>query len=109
VDWDLDGVLDDDEPLPETFLEQVQAMQCTLAGGDPGAFTPAGADIFDVDHTDEDEESAYDRTVNMGGAFGESDEEALLIAEVAGGSRYILVVGAGDDVGPYEVTLIQAD
>ncbi len=34
MDWDLDGVANSDEPVPESFLQQVQVMQCTLAGGD---------------------------------------------------------------------------
>lgn len=104
-DFDLDGVPDALEALPSTFLQQVQVMQCNAYGR--GGFVPVGSEIIDTDHIDEDEDSYFDRAANLGGLFGEDGEEAYLETELTGGAEYLIVVGAGDDTGPYELTVTQ--
>lgn len=107
VDWDLDGVLNDDEPEPESFLQQVHVMQCTLAGGDADAILDNGGfytvDIIDLDSTDEDEVAYYDRVRNLGGRTGDEGEEAYMEVELMGGNQYVIVVGAETDTGVYEL------
>lgn len=104
TDWDSDGVLDEDEPQPGTFLQQVQVEQCTLAGGDLSAFVLAGSNVFDNDERDDDEESYYDRAHNLGGRTSASGEEAYIDKNLQGGQRYLLIVGGGEDLGTYELT-----
>ena len=105
VDWDRDGVLDENEPTPETFLQQVQVMQCTMAGGDLSAFVPVGLEIIDTDQEDEDSLSTYDRTLNIGGSSADEKEGAFLKTTILGGQEYIIVVGSADGTGPYELTV----
>lgn len=104
-DWDRDGVLDEDEPKPETFMQQVQVMQCTIAGGDISSFTPVGLEILDEDEADEDDLSSYDRILNIGGASASEKEGAYLTATLLGGQEYIIVVGSSSGNGPYELTV----
>ena len=104
-DWDRDGVLDENEPQPETFLQQVQVMQCTMAGGDLSSFVPVGLEIIDADQSDEDSLSSYDRTLNIGGTSAEDKEGAFLKTTVMGGEEYIIVVGSSSGTGPYELTV----
>ena len=104
VDWDRDGVLDENEPTPETFLGQVQVMQCTLVGNDPSGFVPIDVNVIDVDERDEDDASTFDRRMNVGGVSAEDYEGAYLDITLTGGQQYILVVG-GEGTGPYELTL----
>lgn len=108
-DWDLDGVLDVDEPRPASFLEQVQVMQCTLNGGSIRAGDLLGPEIFDLDERDEDEESSYDRARNLGGRYAADGEEAYLEADLIGGRQYVIVVGAGTEIGPYELRVQQSN
>jgi hypothetical protein len=107
TDWDRDSVLDADEPTPTTFLEQLQTMQCTLVGGDMTGITPASSDVFDDDEHDSDSDASYDRSLNLGGTSAESGEGAYIKTTLTGGGTYILVVGAGDDTGAYELTVQQ--
>jgi hypothetical protein len=107
TDWDRDSVLDADEPTPTTFLEQLQTMQCTLVGGDMTGITPASSDVFDDDEHDSDSDASYDRRLNLGGTSAESGEGAYIKTTLTGGGTYILVVGAGDDTGAYELTVQQ--
>lgn len=109
VDWDLDGVLDVDEPRPATFLEQVQVMQCTLNGGSIDPSSLATARIFDIDEQDDDEESSYDRERMLGGRYAGDGEEAYLEVDLSGGQQYIIVVGAGTDRGAYELRVQQTN
>ncbi|MBL8618489.1 MAG: hypothetical protein JNM72_22935 [Deltaproteobacteria bacterium] len=109
VDWDLDGVLDIDEPRPSSFLEQVQVMQCTLSGGSIAPSSLATPRIFDLDEQDEDEDSSYDRARLLGGRYAADGEEAFIEASVSGGQQYIIVVGAGTDLGPYELRVQQTN
>lgn len=108
-DWDLDGVLDVDEPRPASFLEQVQVMQCTLNGGTIRPGDLLGPELFDLDERDEDEESSYDRSRNLGGRYAGSGEEAYLEADLIGGRQYVIVVGAGTEIGPYELRVQQTN
>lgn len=106
-DWDRDGVLDADEPQPNTFLEQLQTMQCTIVGGDLTGITPADSTIFDLDERDSDEDPSYNRQLNLGGTSAEEGEGAYLVTTLTGGGTYIIVVGAGDGSGSYELTVQQ--
>ncbi len=110
ADWDRDEVLDVDEPRPSSLLEQVMVMQCTQAGGDWSAVEPYEAeDLFDEDSLDANDEPYVDRVRNLGGQSGDSDEEAYLETTLTGGSKYVIVVGAGTEEGPYELRVKQID
>lgn len=109
-DWDRDEVLDLDEPRPQSLLEQVMVMQCSLAGGDFSDVDPYEAeDLIDSDTLDENDNPYVDRTRNLGGQSGDSEEEAYLETSLAGGARYVIVVGAGTETGPYELRVQQID
>ena len=99
-DFDRDGVLDADEPYPESFVSQVRVMQCNLSANDPSGFDPVGVEIIDVDEVDEDEEATVDPNRNVGSVSSESGEGAYLEAELEGGRDYVIVVGAQDGNGP---------
>ncbi len=110
TDWDRDGVLDVDEPRPQSLIEQVMVMQCALAGGDFSGVEPYEAeDLIDLDSIDENDDPYVDRARNLGGQSGESEEEAYLETTLAGGARYVVVVGAGTETGPYELRVKQID
>ena len=109
-DWDRDEVLDLDEPRPSNLLEQVMVMQCALAGGDFSGVEPYEAeDIIDSDTLDENDNPYVDRTRNLGGKSGDSEEEAYLETTLAGGARYVIVVGAGTETGTYELRVKEID
>ena len=105
-DWDLDDVLDDDEPRPGTFLEQVWVQQCSL-----------GVDIseyldecnVDADTLDEDSEPSYNRQLNIGGRVDSSGEEAFWYGKLEGGSSYLIVIGGAGDEGSYELIVRQVE
>ena len=105
IDWDRDGVLDVNEPYPESFVSQVRVMQCNLAGNDISAFDAVGTEIIDVDEVDEDDDSTYDRKSNVGSVSAEDGEGAYLEVELEGGREYVIVVGASEGNGPYEFTV----
>jgi hypothetical protein len=110
LDWDGDGVLNSDEPMPVNLVEQVMVMQCTLAGGVMEDFEPVDVDdIVDQDSIDEDDDPYVDRARNLGGSSGDEAEEAYLEVSLSGGASYVIVVGAGTDTGPYELRVQQLD
>jgi hypothetical protein len=110
ADWDRDEVLDIDEPRPSSLLEQVMVMQCTLAGGDWESVEPYEAsDFIDQDSVDSDDSPYVDRIRNLGGQSGDSEEEAYLETTLTGGAKYVIVVGAGTEEGPYELRVKQLD
>jgi hypothetical protein len=102
-------VLDEDEPRPESFVQQVQVMQCTLAGGDFDAVVAGGGffgtELVDTDETDEDDVPYVDRVRNLGGRTGEEDEEAYMELDLIGGQEYVIVVGGQTDQGVYEFSV----
>lgn len=105
-DWDQDGVADADEPIPASLVEQIWVEQCQ----DNGGVMPESAfDIawIDIDEQDEDELPSGSVLYNIGGLSGPTGEEALLVATLLGGSRYIVVVSGGGDSGVYELSLKQ--
>ncbi len=109
-DWDRDDVMDVDEPRPSSLLEQVMVMQCTLAGGDWESVEPYEAeDLFDQDSLDANDEPYVDRIRDLGGQSGDSEEEAYLETTLTGGTKYVIVVGAGTEEGPYELRVKQID
>jgi hypothetical protein len=103
-DWDLDAVLDADEPVPTTFYQQVLTKMCSIHPDlpDSGAW---GTGWFDVDTLDKNQSSTVNRVLNTGGRADESGEEAFLDITLEGGQEYLLVVGGGTDQGVYELTL----
>ena len=58
---------------------------------------------------DDDDDPYVDRARNLGGKSGASEEEAYMETTLAGGARYVIVVGAGTEVGPYELRVKQID
>lgn len=85
-------------------------MQCALAGGDfSGVEAYEAEDLIDSDTLDENDDPYVDRTRNLGGQSGESEEEAYLETSLAGGAKYVIVVGAGTETGPYELRVSQID
>lgn len=109
-DWDRDGILDVDELMPTTYVDQVNAMLCTLHGNDASLFTPVTVnDLLDIDTLDEDELSWYSRAKDLGGMADSSGEEAFLKTTLEGGGEYLIIVGAGTYAGSYELEVKQID
>jgi hypothetical protein len=99
VDWDGDGVSDDDEPQPATLYEQIEVMRCTT-----GASNAYDTDWMDTDEQDEDDLPTSSRAYNTGGASGVEGEEAYVRTSLVGGQRYLVIVGAGSGTGAYEIS-----
>lgn len=102
-DWDGDGVPDESEPVPASFVQQVLIQQCTNEGG---SITSGHYSNYyvDNDEVDEDEQASFSTVYNVGGQTGEDGEEALLYAVLTGGQSYVVVVSGGDgDTGAYEL------
>ena len=109
-DWDLDGVLDEDEPEPQTLLEQVHVQQCTIAGGTiEGIELVEAAEFIDWDSMDSDDLPTIDRVHDRGGRRHSHGEEAYLETVLAGGQRYLVVVGAGPETGGYQLQVRQIE
>ncbi|RME25849.1 MAG: hypothetical protein D6798_08015 [Deltaproteobacteria bacterium] len=109
-DWDRDGILDVDELQPQNFIEQVHAMQCTIYGNDTSLFELVlPEEIIDFDTIDEDEISYYDRARNLGGMSDDSGEEAYMEVTLTGGQDYLVMVGAYDYQGTYELEVVAVD
>ncbi len=107
-DFDGDWVLDDAEPAPATFLDQVRVQQCTAHGGAIPADVEVYSEVWlDVDEQDEDSDATYYRQLNTGGAAGTEGEEAFVTVELLGGQQYVVVVGSPSDTGLYEISLRQ--
>lgn len=104
-DWDRDGVYDSDEPQPETLLSQIRVMQCTLAGNDVSGFVALTTDIIDADEQDEDEDFSYDRIKNTGGQSVDDYEGAYIETTLEGGKEYLIIVGASQGTGAYELNI----
>ena len=109
-DWDRDGVYDEDEPQPDSLLQQVWVMQCTASKGSSGIGSLGAGDyltdeFIDRDELDDDDAAYADLTRNLGGISYDQGEEAYLELSLQGGQQYILVVGAGSDEGPYEFSI----
>ncbi len=106
VDWDGDGVLDEEEPLPTSLLEQVRVMECTANGGVQPPAWRVGESLLDVDELDDDETPEVDYPKGVGGRSGEEGEEAYVQVQLGGGARYVVVVG-GAGSGNYELNVRQ--
>lgn len=108
VDFDADDVLDENEPLPQTFIDQVLVQQCTSLGGVlDGTVAPYDSSWLDSDERDEDEIPTYSRLYNTGGYGGVDGEEGFIEISLVGGTEYMIVVGAGGDEGIYELSVRQ--
>jgi hypothetical protein len=109
-DWDRDGVLDSDEPSPDSFLAQTRVMECTLNGNvEPSAWTVT-TDWLDADELDSDDIPTLSYTYNTGGHAGTDGEEAYVALSLEGGREYLIIVGANSDgTGTYELSLRQLD
>lgn len=104
IDYDQDGVADADEPQPESFLDQIWQMQCSQGVAEQDL---SDSSIFDLDEQDEDDDFSYSMRYNLGGASGQSGEEALLTATLVGGESYMVMVSGGGDEGIYELQVQQ--
>jgi hypothetical protein len=110
TDWDRDGIADEDELKPETFLAQIHAMQCTLTGNDATLFERMLPQyVFDIDTLDSDDEAYYDRSRNIGGMTDESVEDAIILKNLEGGQQYVIVVAAEGNTGSYELLVKALD
>ncbi|MFN7143230.1 MAG: hypothetical protein ACK4YP_05595, partial [Myxococcota bacterium] len=109
TDWDRDGVLDDDEPTPASFVEQALVMQCTQNGNTmAGVDRWYGVDWLDMDEIDEDELATADLVHNAGGYSGPEGEEGYVEVSLQGGREYLIVVGANaNGTGTYELSVRQ--
>ena len=84
-------------------------MQCTLAGNDVSGMVPMTYEIIDYDEQDEDDIFSYDRLQNTGGKSVDDAEGAYIEVSLEGGKDYIIVVGASDGKGPYELNVKKID
>ncbi|MDO9280552.1 MAG: hypothetical protein Q7U06_01510, partial [Pseudomonadota bacterium] len=110
VDWDRDGVLDDDEPMPTSFMAQARVMECTLNGTEPLAVWSYDTSWLDFDELDEDQLPTIDFANNTGGHSGPDGEEAYAEVSLEGGREYLVIVGAGGGgTGTYELSLREID
>ena len=105
--WDRDGVLNEDEPEPESFVQQVQVMQCTLAAGDSTRWRRAADSsgrrsstrmrlMKTTPYTDRNA-IWVDGPAKMTKAYLELD--------LIGGQEYVIVVGGQTDQGVYEFSV----
>lgn len=102
-DWDRDGVLDDDEPTPGSFHEQVLVMECTATGSASSSFAE---EWLDIDELDEDEVPSRSLVKNTGGRAIEDGEEGYVAVSLQGGRQYVIVVAAADgSTGTYELSV----
>ena len=60
---------------------------------------------IDADELDEDDDVSYDRQLNVGGVSADEYEGAYIDVVLEGGKDYIIVVGASQGTGAYELTL----
>lgn len=110
LDWDRDGVLDEDEPVPTTFLAQTRVMECTQNGNVPPEAWTHGTDWLDVDEQDEDDLPSIDYAASAGGRSGVTGEEAYIEIALEGGREYLIVVGANSGgTGTYELSVRQVE
>ncbi|MDP2304823.1 MAG: hypothetical protein Q8P18_02190 [Pseudomonadota bacterium] len=109
-DWDRDGVLDADEPVPESFLAQARVMECTLNGNEPPALWAYDASWLDMDELDDDDLPTINFAQNTGGRTGPDGEEGYVEVTLVGGREYLVIVGANDGgTGTYELNLREID
>jgi hypothetical protein len=103
-DWDGDGVSDESEPSPASFVQQVMIEQCTQNNGVMPTENVYSSQFVDLDEIDDDDQFSFSAVYNVGGKTGEDGEEALLYAVLEGGESYVVVVSGGDgDTGAYEL------
>lgn len=108
LDFDRDSVLDESEPVPESFYDQILVQQCTSFGGSlPLGTEPYSTGWLDTDELDDDDDFTFDRSLNTGGLAGVEGEEGFLDVILTGGEQYLVVVGAAEDEGVYELSLRQ--
>lgn len=106
-DWDGDGVIDADEPAPQSLYEQIRVTQCA-ANGNVEPADPYSSDWMDIDELDEDDDPTATISIGAGGRSGAEGEEAYVEVTLEGGRQYVIVVGAGSgDTGPYEISMRQ--
>lgn len=102
---------DDDEPLPETLVDQVRTFQIQYLDykSTVRAFYPYTTAFTDVESLDSDDDADYELSLGVGGRFTSTGEEAHLVVELPAGepeNKYIIVVGGeGGAVGPYELSV----
>ncbi|MED5370413.1 MAG: hypothetical protein VX899_05335 [Myxococcota bacterium] len=103
-DYELDGVANEDELEPASFLDQLWTVACK-SGGEASVDTS----IFDLDERDDNDDFTYSPRYNLGGRSGASGEEATLTASLVGGEQYVIIVSGGGDQGSYELQVQQVE
>ena len=123
VDHDQDGVADADEAAPESLGAQILQRQAENLALDPAFYAntfellPQGAlDVttpfysaafIDVDsnETPDDDVATAFKAANVGGRAAEEGEEAVWLGQLPPGDYLIIVGGANDATGPYDLSV----
>ena len=109
-DWDRDGVLDEDEPQPDSFLGQVRVMECTLNGTVAPTEWEVDSSWLDADEIDDDDLPTTDLLNNTGGYSGTTGEEGYVQVDLEGGREYLIIVAANNGgSGVYELNMRQVE
>ncbi len=107
-DWDLDGISNANEAQPANLYEQILVADCTAQGATNDTFVASySTDLMDADEIDSDDRPSYDLANNTGGRSSDSGEEGFVKADLAGGTKYLLIVGGNGDTGTYEINVRQ--
>ena len=96
-DWDGDGVLDENEPMPTTFLGQVQTMQCTANGNQLG-WSPIGLEAIDIDEQDEDNLPTVNSAISI--SQRSVSNTSLLSIDCPGQGGPIMLTIPEDEIDP---------
>lgn len=122
LDHDQDGIPDEWEPLPANLLEQILLRQAENLLLDPDFYQPTfgaiggfgdvsmpwwGAKMIDIDSNEQpdDDFATAMPSSNLGGRAAETGEEALWVGTLPPGDYVIVVGGASDSVGPYDLSV----
>ena len=123
VDHDQDGLADADEAMPDSLGAQILQRQAENLDLDPNFYEntfellPQGAldvtvpffskQFIDVDSNEspDNERATAFMAANVGGRAAEEGEEAVWLGQLPPGDYIIIVGGAGDSVGPYDLSV----
>ena len=124
LDHDQDGIPDDLEATPESLSAQIIQRQAENLNDDPnfyvGTFDLLPGDLaldvsvpffdekfIDVDSNEDpdDERSTAAYAANVGGGVVEEGEEAMWLGTLPPGDYIVIVGGAEDATGPYDLSI----